>query len=1481
MNFKLFGLQTFAVVVSCLVFNIAIVSATNINIIFDGTTQETVEYETGNLINTATDVVRDPSDIAWTDIKIKLIINSASLSHTIKKIYIYKCKSLNPVSCSQLKPEEYDNFANIELSWSDISQREGSSRYPEVANLMVLVNLEGPYESSSWIGLMETINRVDYNIFTVTEDDIDTVSLYAKSSAFIQPIKTYIENFAMIPFSWLERVVISGTSGPYTGMATSDAPKIYAVGGSGSDLESSPPQATSAIISSNQVSTISKEFYMIFFESGSGITSPVTLNLNPEFTCGNSICELSIGENQANCCYDCSCGEGQFCDSGSINPSTGMCKSLTDISLEIPSISAQSTECSAQETINIDMRVRNAPENLQESAEATFSIDGSAYSSECTRSLSTYKCPVTISSPASCGQGTVTLEMREITLTISYSDGPNVESRDLTLDSAPLNWNYDCSCGEDLYCDIGKNQCEAEDAISLGVTSITSYLSQYSPGDSIDVTAKIFNPPSDTVLIGASAQLNLTNGQVSPGTPVCSQPTEEFEYSCSIPFSITNYDDSLNYRFEPNTLIFQITYSDGSTKKTRTLSVSEGFYPISIPSKECGDAKVDTGETAETCCQDVGCPGSQYCDAIGSCMDTNSVTLSVDSVTPTTVEDCLVEHEFNILGRINNMPTDMSMDYYSYVLGGDTRTQMFCTTPSPNGLFECTLTTPPVSDCPLTGKVFSGNSLELNVRFPDGSNTKTLDLTSAFPDITLIPIYHCGEYECESELGENSSNCCIDCGCPSGEFCDYDDEANPDGICLDPGNINLVVDSPKIPVSFDTCERSNKVNVKTHIENSPSNMRVEQIYAIVDSNDARVFCKKESNLLLVNDTTPMTYNCTVYVPKISTCSQGEVYTYTDNSISFFIAYRDGESRKTLTKELSATLPAIELTQSYESLHDIISESVEEMQNSLDRTLEIAQAMMDWYESCLETAQALMWISMFTTVTSTFIGIWGMTGFKGHDNLGPLSFEYSGDKWSGRDVGQFISGVSQVTGTAVESWMKYCEMVSKMYELDMKIQDIKLEQIQMNLCIRTHQHTMDSGNCVGREEGCFNALMGCVNFNDVESWSNQLSNTLGQASSIGRDLGNSLSEMGEGFGRIGDAFGGGGRDALIRVKAAGLDINPGAEICEYDTGHPCAPTRVYATIPYRDDCKNILITLNDDFKRVNSFDFTVHDYVANYGDVYEVTLRFYCYDDQQNFFEDSHQERADHEILPSYDLTLRSKDPSISTSQVSRDNACGCPGGRTIIDSGRRDGGASVGSTTGISGTGTTPSGFGITLQGDAESGGVKYDKDGTITAALSGYDESDKANVECKIERDTWFSLFTSGDVIAVDTKSVQIKYDETDERESDYTFTYNCKNKQTGNEVARATATIRVDTDPPEPEINSVELRAGSVQHYIIQVDLDDCSSDCQIERDGYTISVSCQSTYDTSQISGLVPVPGDKLKFSCKDGAENSGESGEHPIE
>ncbi|RKY00318.1 MAG: hypothetical protein DRP54_05710 [Spirochaetes bacterium] len=787
----------------------------------------------------------------------------------------------------------------------------------------------------------------------------------------------------------------------------------------------------------------------------------------------------------------------------------------------------------------------------------------------------------------------------------------------------------------------------------------------------INVTAKIFNPPTDTVLISASAQLNLTNGEVSPGTPICSEPTENFEYNCSIPFSITNYSPDLNYKFEPNTLIFQITYSDGAVKKTKTLSVSEGFYPITIPSKLCGDGKIDSGETPETCCQDAGCySDDEYCDSIGECRPIDGIKLSIESVNPVELEDCLKEHEISILAKIHNPPTGLHLDFYSYQLGGETGTAITCKEKHPgSGLFNCTVLVPEQPDCESSGIIFDDNHLNFTISFPDGSRTRTMELSAKLPAITLTPIFHCGEYGCETEFGENSENCCIDCGCPAGEFCNYHPTLDPYGTCIKENDIKLVIDSPASPVTFKTCETRNRLNVKAHIENTPYNFRVEEVYGKIGNNLADIFCEKKGD-----ENIGITFNCTMFVPKESKCSvhpPNNRFIYINNSVSFFISYRDGKTGKTLTRELIAQLPPITTIQEYESMYDIVTSSVKEIRKTLYETLDIANSLMDWYERCLDMVKKFVWLSMIATITSVFIGVWGMLGFPKIEALPFFDEEYKGQPWTGRDVAEFVTGVSTAFGSIVDVIMKYCELASKMYELNLKVQRIKMEQEKMNLCIKMWQHTLDTGGCTNREESCFASMANCVDFTNVETWSNELSRTLRQSSSIAADIADSLGKAGKGFGTAIHTWEEAslGRYVWITVKCGKYDLSPGESCCKYDASQlnsikeisECNPLFIttelkndiifsYSNKRYCDVLTYVKCPENQcDYSRLERLYPNMRKdwdtiFKKNKEEYYsQVCFRFYCFIDETEFrkisekLEKTQDAKKKEEILSKYDI----------------------------------------------------------------------------------------------------------------------------------------------------------------------------------------------------------------------------------------------------
>ncbi len=1225
MNYKLFSLQLMSIAVSYLMLNLSIVSATAINIIYNGDVKETFDYDISSLVNTRIFVSAKPTDIGWSDPRVNVSISSGSLSNAISKIYIYKCKTLDPAACSRLKPEEYSRSADVQFRWKDISQKTGNERYPEVANLMILIKLNGPYDTESWIGLMERIERTELRVFVISEDSIDSVNLYAKSEEYVEPILSYIRNFAMIPFNWLERVVFT------------NADRLYSVAGSASELDSSPPKTTDATINSDTADSLSKDYHLIFPETPNGVSSPLTLNLNPYYECGNSQCELGLGETKANCCYDCGCDSGFYCDASG-DPSTALCRSDRDISLDVVPTTSSVSDCSSQSNLNIEMRVNNAPASMEETAEASLSIDGELYTSTCTKKFSnSFDCPFSITPPASCGKGTKTLEARDVKLTITYSDGPNKITKDLSKDSASINWNYDCSCGENEYCDSGEEICKSEDAIQLSIKSETLtnfYRDGYNPGDTIDFTAKIFNAPSDATFVSASANLTLPGGRVNIQTVECSNAAEDFEYDCSIYFDIVGYDPVQSYQMQLESLRFTITYSDGASTRTKTL-VSSETYPIGIPSQYCGNGNVDTGEDSSTCCLDAGCSDigeGYYCNTDkNACEPESGISVSVEKISENgtdyspsqTVElvDCSVPHDLNVTLKVSNPPGEMEFDSLSYMLGGVGYTGT-CVSGS-GGRFSCTLTVPDTVCEDLAGETLQDNSLELAIKFPDGNYaTKTLSLNASLPDIHITPTYHCGDGVAETNLGESSSNCCIDIPCDEGFYCDYDKDEKPNGECIAIDNITLMIDEPEGQVTFESCEVTHKLNVKARILNKPSQMRVEQVYGQINGSQATIRCSLEDD--------KETYNCTMRVPKVPKCSvSGSPYFYgndpytekDDNSVTFVISYKSGKSNKLFTRKMTAVLPPIQINQNYESLYDIIDNSVKELKSSLDETLRIAEDIMDQYESCMDTYEKLVYVAILANIASAFVGI-GKT----------FGISWLGKEWTAEQAGNFMKGVGSVTTSILESWAKYCELLSKVQTLKLKTQDIRMEQIKMKLCIKMNQHLMDSGMCTGKEESCFNSMTSCVNFNKVDGWMSELSKTTSEISDTASKMGKSFIQAGEGFSNIADGWTGGGETltVILRDKTGGIR----SSFCEFykKSSYSCYDNDITVRIAGK-GCKYPAWYYEyngkkGDIKTGATGRITQEKIDELEGGWTPITLKVFCYEKEEDFLKDYSDEKLD-------------------------------------------------------------------------------------------------------------------------------------------------------------------------------------------------------------------------------------------------------------
>ncbi|MFC2143910.1 polymorphic toxin-type HINT domain-containing protein, partial [Candidatus Aenigmatarchaeota archaeon] len=882
--------------------------------------------------------------------------------------------------------------------------------------------------------------------------------------------------------------------------------------------------------STSEISSINKDYYFIFPNTSSGVANPMTLNINPNFNCGDGTCESYLGETPNTCCMDCLCDYGEYCDVDPDVPNFARCEAVDDVSLQVLSTSTPLvTDCSNTFDLNITLKVNNPPSSLPETISSTFKIGSEAYPATCYGGPE-YYCPVAVNSPVDCGQGTFDLGPNEVTASITFNDGSNDMSLTLISEFPDMTVNHECECDSNLYCDIGSYKCRSEEAITLGITSLTSYLDDYDDGDPIELTAKIFNPPTDLTVISTSATLNLTGGHVSPGSPTCTGPSDDYEYNCSIPFQISGYSNDQSYTFDPNNLIFTITYLDGSIEKTKTLETN--FGPVSIPSQFCGDGSCNMGETQASCCMDCGCSGpDDYCDAVSGCAPKSGVTLSAAAVSPVKMDDCKVPHVVNITLSAVNPPSTITLDNYYHINDNlPTGWNIECDDSGYGGVFYCHLTIPAIDGCKLPSYDIDNNKLNVTMSFDDGATTSTFykritkQVTVEFSDLSIIPIYHCGDGTCESDLGEGAGNCCIDCACSTNQYCDVASEGTS-GSCKSKDAIKLIIDSPKAKVKLTSCETPHHVNIKAHIQGQPATMVPEQYFGKFNGSNAEmIHCNTES---AYGETSNQGFNCTLTVPSQFVCENGKTYTYKDNSFSIMISYNNGGV--TETKTLSAKLPNIVVTQTIQSIYDIMRESEQKLERSLKKIMEITEDMFNAYQTCMKIAVAVAIIATLATLYTMGKGIV--------------------KKWDSYEFRNKVGTVGDASAKIVQMITNICQLISQYYQIALTLEKVKMDMVKVEICTKLNQHMLDSGQCRGREESCFNSLIGCMNLANVDNWMRSMTGVTDQIQRTSQNIGNTFNNFMNDYG--GGTYG--DRRVNLLVKCNGKYMQPNGECCSHVSG----------------------------------------------------------------------------------------------------------------------------------------------------------------------------------------------------------------------------------------------------------------------------------------------------------------------------------------
>jgi hypothetical protein len=861
MNCKLLLIGIFAVCASYLVFSISLVQATNVRIYYNGVQQSSVPYNPQTLVS---------RDVSVESGNVKIDVANATGTVSIQKVYVYKCKGLAPAECASANsPEIAESSFSGTYAWGDVA--DSTAGYPQKANFLILAKVS--YSGKTfWTGFWHWIERTGASTYSPYESQIGEIQVHAKDIDDVSTVGNFISTNRMIPFNpqWVTKIVFPVASALQVITST--------VGG----IEGQ--QFATSEVSGNQLTSLDQDYGFAFGDMGGTVLSPVTLNLNPSYNCGNGNCESGLGETQANCCQDCPCQAGYYCDS------SGSCKQSSGISLSLYGTSQTTvSNCNQQHVLNITVKVNNPPTGMSV-ASARFKLGTSPYQgTSCQASPGyIYNCPVTVPAVPNCEAGTYKVGPNYLNLTISYPDGKSTATKtiavsfpDVTIGSyscgngvcesslgeSQVVCCYDCGCASG-YCDMQSssvNSCRTDPSNgNLLVSEVTpSQFYTHAPGDSVRFVGQVTGSPVTLSVTGDSCSIKCTTSDSQSCSASCdvscskvsSSDASVYNSSCYMSFTISSYDPLKSYSLYP-TLNFSITYTNGS-RGTVNKVLSNSLTTISIGGHWCGDKKCDPDESPGSCCYDCGCASGQYCDTQNlayksegdSCKPNPQI--QIDPLSPFSFTGTYVEHVINVTGRVTGNPAGIELTPTCVFVSALSGVPCYASCQEINGSagaysFLCQLIIPTIDynasaffNPQTRVLLLSPNSFNLSISYNNG-NSKNVGVSSfTVPQIVINVVAMCGNDVCETSVGENPGTCCLDCECGlqygKGYFCYTGKKAN--GECLSVSSINMRIKEVQ-PDPMDCiisslgkqCTFTSSAKVYPVIMKPPSDMEIVEAY---------------------------------------------------------------------------------------------------------------------------------------------------------------------------------------------------------------------------------------------------------------------------------------------------------------------------------------------------------------------------------------------------------------------------------------------------------------------------------------------------------------------------------------------------------------------------------------------------------------------------------------------------------------------------
>ncbi len=971
---------TLAVVGVCyIVLSMPFVSAVNIRVFWGGAQYASADYNPWSLVDVSfsEECVGNPTPYCQ-DYALAVSVKNSTPDVAVNSVYIYQCGNKGPEECMKLSPLEYGGDASKSFLWSATSSG-GVSRFLVAARA---VKDGGVF----WVGRFVEYRRdspaepVYHNSY-----DLDNVDVYVKDYSQIGGVADAIAQRFMVPFdaNVVEKVVLQGAE--YVIEAV-----FY-------------PDRSSEAGKGDAVSSVSGDYGVLFSNYSGGVYN------------GIAFFRESGGSSQG-----CDCLSGQYCDA------VYGCRNENLISLEVyGSPGLHVTNCFERHEIYVPVEVKNPPGDMVIEG-YRYSLGGEERSAACSVLYgNVYNCTIVVEPLEGCTSGTQTIGPNNISFDISYTDDGTLKTKTLSVDIPDVvigsytcgngvfekdlgesseNCCYDAGC-PDGYCDVDgpgnpeSGQCRQEFGNSNMVASIEKTRFDYFSvqGRSVGVSVEFLEPPSSLSVGSWSCDAECESGGEACDASCSISCPESEPFECTMDVSIGDYDENREYVLRPEISV-SAEYYNASEMVRKTLSASAGA--LSISANWCGDRICQSDESSESCCYDCGCGEGFFCDS-GSegasssdmCRELDSVDVIIDSMSSAEFGDAAERNVINITARVPDAPKGLSVEPYCSIGDGNVTCDFYCDGRNVSGdyVMNCTLEVGPVRytdpevygfyDAGTHRMTVTGNVVGFEMEFNSGPDIEWKTTEKDIGDITMDVVWHCGMDVwgdgnwCEADLGENSENCCIDCGCgddiaPDGNpkmFCYTGDDAN--GACLERESIeaeiaevNPDVVSCQIPsvteaANPQACRIPRSIEVKVSVSNPPEGFDIEGAYWKVPGEECmsgREECPANCRPYIgERGEEEGNYTCSVVLPVLENPSPGE---YEKNIVlnlsgSYGIKGKNHETVGTATEEFLLEGKIV-----FNVTKSVALKSCEEQQESLDKAI----GKLERIKSALEAFLMVVW-----------------------------------------------------------------------------------------------------------------------------------------------------------------------------------------------------------------------------------------------------------------------------------------------------------------------------------------------------------------------------------------------------------------------------------------------------------------------------------------------------------------------------------------